>query len=187
MGEAEAASGHLRDLLTTDEQDAPPPKRDLTAARPDSGATELEAVHTAFLRNPPESPTGLTHDASDTPSARHAYDQRPLSDPPKTMETETTNPAGPAGDHQAAERPQATSQAHELLVRHARKGGRPVAVLRLLDHGSECVVETEVYPPNATTAVRTGPYTFVSSQLATTFVTDAVEALMYLGCDVQAA
>jgi hypothetical protein len=76
---------------------------------------------------------------------------------------------------------------HELFVRVARKDGRSVAVMRAVDYGSECVVETEVFPPNASSAVRPGPYTFVDSRQATAFVTEAVEALMYLGCDVQAA
>jgi hypothetical protein len=75
----------------------------------------------------------------------------------------------------------------ELFVRHARKEGRSVAVLRAIDYGVECVVETEVFPPNATTAQRSGPYTFADSRQATAFVTEAVEALMYLGCDVQAS
>lgn len=75
----------------------------------------------------------------------------------------------------------------ELFVRVARKEGRSVAVLRAIDYGAECVVETEVYPPNAVTALRRGPYTFADSRAATAFVTEAVEALMYLGCDIQAA
>jgi hypothetical protein len=76
---------------------------------------------------------------------------------------------------------------NELFVRVARKDGKSVAVLRAIDYGIECVVETEVFPPNAVTAVRPGPYTFADSRQATAFVTEAVEALMYLGCDVQAA
>jgi len=80
-----------------------------------------------------------------------------------------------------------TPHGRELYVRHARKEGRPVAVLRVVDHGAECVVETEVYPLNATTALPSRPYTFADSRKATAFVTEAVEALMYLGCDVQAA
>ncbi len=83
--------------------------------------------------------------------------------------------------------PAGASQGRELFVRHARREGRSVAVLRAIDYGVECVVETEVYPPNATTALRAGPYTFADSRQATAFVTEAVEALMYLGCDVQAA
>lgn len=80
-----------------------------------------------------------------------------------------------------------TGGGRELFVRHARKDGRSVAVLRAIDYGTECVVETEVYPPNAPTALRAGPYSFTSAREATAFVTEAVEALMYLGCDVQAA
>jgi hypothetical protein len=79
------------------------------------------------------------------------------------------------------------STGRELFVRVARKEGRSVAVLRAVDYGAECVVETEVYPPNAVTALRRGPYTFADARAATAFVTEAVEALMYLGCDIQAA
>jgi hypothetical protein len=75
----------------------------------------------------------------------------------------------------------------ELFVRHARKDGRSVAILRAVDYGRECVVETEVFPPDAATAMRAGPYTFADARQATQFVTEAVEALMYLGCDVHAA
>jgi len=75
----------------------------------------------------------------------------------------------------------------ELFVRHARKDGRSVAILRALDYGQQCIVETQVFPPNAPSAVRPGPYTFTNARQATAFVTEAVEALMYLGCDVQAA
>jgi hypothetical protein len=35
--------------------------------------------------------------------------------------------------------------------------------------------------------LRPGPYTFADGREATAFVTEAVEALMYLGCDIQAA
>jgi hypothetical protein len=83
--------------------------------------------------------------------------------------------------------PAARAAGNELFVRVARKDGRSVAVLRAVDYGVECVVETEVFPPNAVTPVRPGPYTFADSRQATAFVTEAVEALMYLGCDVQAA
>ena len=77
----------------------------------------------------------------------------------------------------------------ELFVRHARKDGRSVAVLRAVDHGDSCVVQTEVYPvgaANGADPVCPGPYTFANAALATQFVTEAVEALMVLGCDVQA-
>lgn len=74
----------------------------------------------------------------------------------------------------------------ELFVRVARKDGNSVARMRAIDYGKECIVETEVFPPNATTAVTAGPYKFGDVRQATAFVTEAVEALMYLGCDVQA-
>ena len=77
----------------------------------------------------------------------------------------------------------------ELFVRHARRDGRSVAVMRAIDYGDSCVVEAEVYPSGVASAEprRPGPYTFADSREATAFVTEAVEALMYLGCDVQAA
>jgi hypothetical protein len=82
------------------------------------------------------------------------------------------------------------SAERELFVRHARKDGRSVAVLRAVDHGDSCIVETEVFPAGgsggSTETVRPGPYTFANAVQATQFVTEAVEALMVLGCDVQA-
>jgi hypothetical protein len=81
----------------------------------------------------------------------------------------------------------APGEARELFVRHARKDGRSVAIMRAIDYGNACVVECEAFPPNAATAVRPGPYTFADVRQATAFVTEAVEAFMFLGCDVQAA
>ena len=80
------------------------------------------------------------------------------------------------------------STGHELFVRHARKDGRSVAIMRALDYGDSCVVEAEVFPPGQPSEkpARPGPYTFADAREATVFVTEAVEALMYLGCDVQA-
>ena len=74
----------------------------------------------------------------------------------------------------------------ELFVRHARKDGRPVAMLRAVDNGESCTVEAEVYSA-AGMGVRPGPYVFATAGEATSFVTEAVEALMYLGCDITAA
>jgi len=78
--------------------------------------------------------------------------------------------------------------ARELFVRHARRDGRSVAVLRAVDYGDSCVVEAEVYPAGARNAepARPGPYTFADVHQATAFMTEAVEALMVLGCDVHA-
>ena len=73
---------------------------------------------------------------------------------------------------------------HELFVRHAKRDGRSVARLRAVDHGDTCVVEAEVYPANGRDMTRPGPYTFANRREATTFVTEAVESLMSLGCDI---
>ncbi len=75
----------------------------------------------------------------------------------------------------------------ELFVRHAKRDGRAIAVLRAVDYGDSCVVDAEVYPAGAgASTVQPGPYTFASAIEATAFVTEAVEALMYLGCDITA-
>ena len=77
----------------------------------------------------------------------------------------------------------------ELFVRHARKDGRSIVVMRAVDQGDTCIVEAEVFPPGvpSTHPLRPGPYTFADAREATAFVTEAVETLMYLGCDIQAA
>ena len=74
----------------------------------------------------------------------------------------------------------------QLFVRHAKRDGRSVAILRAVDYGGSCVVEAEVFPAGGADAVRPGPYTFADANQATGFVTEAVESLMYLGCDVYA-
>lgn len=75
----------------------------------------------------------------------------------------------------------------ELFVRHAKRDGRSVARLRAIDRGNACVVEAEVFPAGATEPVHAGPYTFADAVQATAFVTEAIESLLYLGCDVYAA
>ncbi len=74
----------------------------------------------------------------------------------------------------------------ELFVRHAKKDGRSVAILRAVEHLKACIVEAEVYPAGSGEVVRPGPYTFADAAQATAFVTEAVESLLYLGCDVYA-
>ena len=74
----------------------------------------------------------------------------------------------------------------ELFVRHAKKDGRSVTILRAVDFGTSCVVEAEVFPAGSSERVQPGPYTFADASQATAFVTEAVESLMYLGCDVYA-
>jgi hypothetical protein len=83
--------------------------------------------------------------------------------------------------------PEAAAAGRELFVRHARRDGRSIAVMRAIDQGDACVVEAEVFPAGSNQPVRPGPYTVADAREATAFVTEAVEALMYLGCDIQAA
>jgi hypothetical protein len=82
-----------------------------------------------------------------------------------------------------------TDVGRELFVRHARKDGRSVAIMRAVDHGDCCVVEAEVFPAGVATTepARPGPYTFADGREATAFVTEAAEALMSPGCDNPAA
>ncbi|MGE5275176.1 MAG: hypothetical protein ACM3QU_15620 [Verrucomicrobiota bacterium] len=80
----------------------------------------------------------------------------------------------------------AALEERELFVRHARKDGRLIAMLRAVDRGSTCVVEAEISPQGTNQLVTAGPYTFADAHQASAFVTEAVEALMYLGCDIQA-
>ena len=70
-------------------------------------------------------------------------------------------------------------------MRHARRDGRSIAVMRAVDYGESCVVEAEVFQTGSAEPWRPGPYTFADAREATAFVTEAVEALMYLGCDIQ--
>jgi hypothetical protein len=78
------------------------------------------------------------------------------------------------------------AEGRELFVRHAKKDGRSVTILRAVDYGMSCVVEAEVFPAGSYDSVYPGPYTFGDVTQATQFVTEAVESLMYLGCDVYA-
>lgn len=77
---------------------------------------------------------------------------------------------------------------HQLFVRHAMKNGKSVAILRAIDYGDSCVVEADVYPVGGKKdeLVQPGPYIFVDAFQATAFVTEAVESLIYLGCEVHA-
>ena len=61
-----------------------------------------------------------------------------------------------------------------------------VAMLRAVDHGSSCVVEAEVCPHGTHAARAPGPVHLCGRHQASAFVTEAVAALMYLGCDIQA-
>ena len=78
------------------------------------------------------------------------------------------------------------SEERELSVRTARKDGRQVLSLRSVERGGACVVECEVYPVGdlAIDPLTPGPYTFATVPEAARFIDEALQALMYLGCDV---
>ena len=94
--------------------------------------------------------------------------------------------AEPAPLRETARQQPESTPARELFVRYARKDGTLVAMLRAVDQNGPCLVEAEVHPPGSSQPVRPGPYTFADAQEAGAFVTEAVTALMYLGCDIQA-
>ena len=72
----------------------------------------------------------------------------------------------------------------EVSVRYLHKDGRSVATLRIVDYGVSCAVEAEVSPASGGFPSRPGPYTFPDERRAIAFVTEAVEAFVYLGCEI---
>lgn len=83
-------------------------------------------------------------------------------------------------------RPQqaAEPEPRELFVRSASRYGRPVVTMRARDFGDACVVDVEVEAREDGAEPRS--YSFADAQQASTFVTEAVEALVYLGCEIHA-
>jgi hypothetical protein len=82
------------------------------------------------------------------------------------------------GRSQAAE-----PEPRELFVRSASRHGRPVVSMRAMDLGDACVVDVEV---EGREDAEPRSYSFADAQQASTFVTEAVEALVYLGCEIHA-
>src|SRR5213076_2803185 len=72
----------------------------------------------------------------------------------------------PRDDRRSVTQVQETT-GRELFVRHAKKDGRSVTILRAVDYGSSCVVEAEVYPAGTQDSVKPGPYTFADAAQAT--------------------
>jgi hypothetical protein len=72
----------------------------------------------------------------------------------------------------------------ELFVRSASRYGRHVVTMRARDLGDACVVDVEV--ENREDGAEPRSYNFADAQQASTFVTEAVEALVYLGCEIHA-
>lgn len=89
------------------------------------------------------------------------------------------------GRPQAEAAPAATeTEPRELFVRSASRYGRQVVTMRARDFGDACVVDVEVEGREEGTEPRS--YSFADAQQASTFVTEAVEALVYLGCEIHA-
>jgi len=84
----------------------------------------------------------------------------------------------------AAAPPAAETKPRELFVRSASRFGRQVVTMRARDFGDACVVDVEVEGREEGTDPRS--YSFADAQQASTFVTEAVEALVYLGCEIHA-
>ena len=80
----------------------------------------------------------------------------------------------------------ARAEEKELVAKTARKDGKQVVTLRAVQRGDECAVECEVYPVSGLRVdpLSPGPYTFGSPDEAKTFVDEAAQALMFLGCEV---
>jgi hypothetical protein len=76
------------------------------------------------------------------------------------------------------------AEPRELFVRSASRYGRPVVTMRARDLGDACVVDVEVEAREDGAEPRS--YSFADAQQASTFVTEAVEALVYLGCEIHA-
>jgi hypothetical protein len=83
------------------------------------------------------------------------------------------------GRAQAAE-----PEPRELFVRSASRYGRRVVTMRARDLGDACVVDVEVEGRDE--GMEPPSYSFADAQQASTFVTEAVEALVYLGCEIHA-
>jgi hypothetical protein len=65
----------------------------------------------------------------------------------------------------------------------ATKDGQPVAVLALGPDGLS--VQAAVYPRGKSGPVAAGPYRFSTPTEASAFLEEALEALTYLGCELE--
>jgi hypothetical protein len=79
--------------------------------------------------------------------------------------------------------PAVEAEPRELFVRSASRYGRAVVSMRARDLGDACVVDVEV---EGREEAEPRSYSFADAQQASTFVTEAVEALVYLGCEIHA-
>ncbi len=80
--------------------------------------------------------------------------------------------------------PEASSPAADVLVRHIRRHGRVIAIVRAVGLADACVVAAEVFPEGAVEPSKLPPYPFGDWHRATAFVQEAAAAFLYLGCEV---
>lgn len=76
-------------------------------------------------------------------------------------------------------------ESRELYARHALKNGRTLVTMRALDYDDACVVDVELGAADSSGAREARAYRFADARQATSFVTEAVEALIYLGCEIR--
>jgi hypothetical protein len=76
----------------------------------------------------------------------------------------------------------AQAAAGALRTHTARKEGRTVAILALGLDGTS--VDAQVFPNGQADAVAPGPYRFAAPAEAAAFLDESVEALTYLGCEI---
>jgi hypothetical protein len=72
-----------------------------------------------------------------------------------------------------------------VLVRNVRKDGRPIATLQLVRHERHCSIEAQVFGRGGGGTETRGPYNFATFGEASSFLDEAVDALTYLGCEIQ--
>ena len=85
----------------------------------------------------------------------------------------------------SAATPAPDEEPHELYVRHARKNGRLLMTMRALDYQGSCVVAVQLGSTEGDKTPETRAFRFADAREATAFVTEAVEALIYLGCEIR--
>ena len=76
----------------------------------------------------------------------------------------------------------AQAAAGALRTHTARKEGRTVAIIALGADGTS--VEAQVFPIGQADALFPGPYRFAAPGEAAAFLDETVEALTYLGCEI---
>jgi hypothetical protein len=74
----------------------------------------------------------------------------------------------------------------ELDRRSARKDGREIVTMRCVEDHGGFLIECDVYPAGGLRVepLRPGPYRFGTRSEADAFISEVVDCLTYLGCDV---